>query len=149
MARQSVFYNPEKDLSENYTEEFRVETVTVKDVTNLRVEHHYWRDADGDLWGDFDNPMENVHRDFEAYRKEKNFLSPAEIHRIREKMGLTVRQFADKLGLGVSTLSQIENNQRIQVKYQDNLFRWANGETFHRQSPGRPKMPLTLNPKDA
>ena len=46
-----------------------------------------------------------------------------ELKKLRTDMHLTVREFADYMGLGYSNLSQIENNQRIQTKYQDVLFK--------------------------
>lgn len=36
---------------------------------------------------------------------------------------MSVREFADALGISSSTLTKIENNHRIQTKYQDRLFR--------------------------
>ena len=54
------FYNPEKEITEEYTEKWIIEKSRVKEVNDLLVTHHYWMDSDGELWGDFDNPMENV-----------------------------------------------------------------------------------------
>jgi DNA-binding transcriptional regulator YiaG len=130
MPNQQKFFNPEKALTELYTEKWLEETCTVKDITDLTIRHHYWEAPDGELWGDFNSPMENIHLDFQAYRQRKEFLTPTEIVHIRQQLHLTVREFADILGLGISTVSQIENNERIQTKYQDNLFRWAQGERF-------------------
>jgi len=122
------FFNPEKEITEDYTEVLTIKSMTVKDEHNLLVLHRYWKDADGELWSDFDDPSENLRRDFDTYRNRKGFLSPTEIYNIRRKKGMSLREFAEKLGLGVSTLSQIENNQRLQVKYQDTLFRFADDE---------------------
>jgi len=130
MSHQKTFYNPEIAAKVTYTEKWKMETVTVKEISDLHVLHHYWQDAAGELWGDFDDPMENVRSDFQAYRQRKNYLAPQDIVTLRKKLNLTVRQFASKLGLSSSTLSQIENDQRIQTRYQDNLFRWASGEKF-------------------
>ena len=68
---EKKFYNPEKESTEFYTEKWVLEQTTVKDLKNLTVKHHYWIDSDGEWWVDFENPMENVHADFDAYRIEK------------------------------------------------------------------------------
>lgn len=39
---------------------------------------------------------------------------------------MSVREFADALGISSSTLTKIENNHRIQTKYQDQLFKLVN-----------------------
>lgn len=124
MSTKKRFYNPELNIYANYTEEWLPEKVTVKDE-ELLVVNHYWRDKNGELWGDFDNPMENVYRSFAVYRKRKGYLSPAEIKKAQKKLGFTVREFAKTLGISSSALTEIENNHRIQTKYQDNLFRDA------------------------
>ncbi|WP_125583456.1 helix-turn-helix domain-containing protein [Levilactobacillus cerevisiae] len=130
MPNQQAFFNPETERTEIYTEKWLEETCTVKELTDLSVRHHYWEGPDGELWGDFNDPMENVRRDFQAYRERQHFLTPPEIIHVRQRLNLTVRAFAAALGLGVSTVSQIENGERLQTKYQDNLFRWAQGDRF-------------------
>ncbi|WP_461243384.1 helix-turn-helix domain-containing protein [Secundilactobacillus muriivasis] len=131
MTTKKTFYNPETETNDLYTEKYITETVTVKDLSDLQVQHHYWEDSDGELWGDFEHPMENVEKDFEAYRNQKGFMQPTDILKLRKKLGLTVREFANRLDIGASTLSQIENNQRLQTGYQNNLFKWANNEPFN------------------
>ncbi|HIW88489.1 MAG TPA: helix-turn-helix domain-containing protein [Candidatus Ligilactobacillus excrementipullorum] len=125
MVKKRKFYNPELETTELYTEVWRPELVTVKDVTDLLVINHYWQDSDGELWGDFTDPMENVREAFDAYRERQDYLKPVEIKKIRHDLGMTVREFADFIGIGSSTLTQIENNKRLQVKYQENLFRFV------------------------
>lgn len=115
-------FNPELETTDWYTEVWRVELVQVKDMPNLLVRNHYWRDAAGELWGDFDNPMENVRAGFAAYRAKKGYMTPDEIRALRKHLNLSVRKFADQLGIAPSTLTQIENDQRVQVKYQELLF---------------------------
>lgn len=123
MVKKRKLYNPELNKSDVYTEVWLNEKINVKDEKNLSVLNHYWKDSEGELWGNFDDPMENVHRGFEAYRKKKGYLSPTEIKKIRKDLGLTVRKFANALGISPSALTQIENNHRIQAKYQDVLFK--------------------------
>ena len=120
------FYNPEMNTVDIYEEVWIVEKINIKDEKNLLVKNHYWRDKFGELWADFDNPMENVYRGFEAYRTRKGFLSPEQIKKIRNSVNMSVREFADALGISSSTLTKIENNHRIQTKYQDQLFKLVN-----------------------
>lgn len=120
------FFNPERNSIDIYEEVWIVEKINVKDEKNLLVKNHYWRDKFGELWADFDNPMENVYRGFDAYRTRKGFLFPKQIKEIRNSVDMTVREFADALGISSSTLTKIENNHRIQTKYQDQLFRLVN-----------------------
>lgn len=119
------FYNPEKEQSELYTEKWITEKSRVKDINDLSVKHHYWEDSDGELWLDFNDPMENVRADFDAYRQRLNYMSPQELKSLRKSLHLSQRAFASELGISYSVLSQIESNKRVQVKYQNNLFEWA------------------------
>lgn len=119
------FYNPELETTAVYEEVWRKEVVAVRDVSDLSVLNHYWRAANGELWGDFDDPMENVHRGFAAYRQHQNYMTPAEVKALRINLKLTVRQFAEILGISTSSLTQIENNHRVQARYQENLFEMA------------------------
>lgn len=117
------FFNPELNRSDYYTEVWLPEKVTVKDEKDLFVINHYWEDQDGELWGDFDNPMENVYRSFAAYRQKKVFLTPEQIRGLRKDLNMSVREFANSLGISSSALTKIENNHCVQTKYQDMLFR--------------------------
>ncbi|HBF75771.1 MAG TPA: transcriptional regulator [Lactobacillus sp.] len=117
------FCNEELGTTELYTEVWLTETVRVKDVDDLLVENHYWRDSDGELWNDFDDPMENVKRAFDAYRTRKGYMSPAEIRNLRESTDFSDSRFADALGLASSIVSEIEQNRRVQDEHQEDLFR--------------------------
>lgn len=135
MIKKKEFYNPELETTELYTEIWEPELIEVRDISDLLVVNHYWQDAEGELWGDFNDPMENVRNGFDAYRKRKGYMMPNEIQNLRNKLGMTVREFANTLGIGSSTLTQIENNKRLQVKYQENLFQavknqYKNGKIF-------------------
>ena len=123
MTKIKAFYNPELETTENYVEVWKPEVIKVKDESDLVVMNHYWLDKDGKLWGDFNNPMENVQRGFDAYRKRKGYMTPDEIRKLRHQINMSVRDFANAIGIGSSSLTQIENNQRVQVKYQEMLFR--------------------------
>ncbi|KRL41510.1 helix-turn-helix domain-containing protein [Liquorilactobacillus nagelii] len=132
MKKSKKLYNPELETTENYNEIWKPEVIKVKDESDLLVMNHYWQDKNGELWGDFNDPMENVRRGFNAYRKRKGYMTPENIRKLREKLNLSVREFAKLLGIGASSLTQIENNQRIQVKYQDVLFKSIE-ENYHYQ----------------
>lgn len=116
------FFNPELNREDTYTEVWLPEKVTVKDEQGLSIVNHYWQDNSGKLWTDFDHPMENVYRAFAAYRKRKKYMSAAQIKNLRKKLGLSVREFADNLGISSDTLIQIENNHKIQTEQQERLF---------------------------
>jgi len=120
-----TFYNPETETTDQYTEIWKLELVKVREEENLLVRNHYWQDSDNELWVDFDSPMENVYRAFKAYRDVKGYMCPDEKRKIRENLHMSVRKFADTLGIASSSLTQIENNQRVQAKYQENLFEAA------------------------
>lgn len=136
MNKIKEFYNPELETTENYAEVWKPEVIKVKDESDLVVMNHYWQDKDGELWGDFNNPMENVKRGFDAYRKRKGYMTPDEIRNLRNQLNMSVREFANAIGIGSSSLTQIENNQRVQVKYQEILFRAVKENyEYQRESP--------------
>lgn len=117
------FYNPELERSGWYQEVWKTEFIKVRDEDKLLVRNHYWQDEDGELWVDFNNPMENVIHGFAAYRTRKGYLVPDEIRELREQFGVTVESYADLLGITPVSLKQIESNQYIQTKHQEDLFR--------------------------
>lgn len=124
--KKRKFYNPELGTKEEYSEVWKTGTVSVRDLDDIKVVNHYWQDIDGELWGDFNDPMENVRRSFDAYRERKSYMTPDDIRSLRARLHMTVREFAEMLGIGSSTLTEIENNQRVQVKYQEILFEAVN-----------------------
>ena len=76
------------------------------------------------------NNDENTRNDFSAYRSRVGFMQPRELKKLRENIKMTVREFGDWTGLGYGTISKIENNQKIQTKYQDRIFQ-LNKEKFN------------------
>lgn len=123
-----IFYNIEKDKSESYTKVERLESVKVKDVDHLLIAAIYWRDPAGEVWLNPDDPLENVRASFTEYRKAKHYLQPIEIRRLHQELGLSLNKFARNLGMGPSSLSQIENNLKLQNKEQDVLFKSIRSE---------------------
>ncbi|MCH5463434.1 helix-turn-helix domain-containing protein [Lactobacillus sp. LC28-10] len=126
MTLKKEFYNPELETTELYSEVWKLEIVNIRGV-EIIVNNHYWQDENGELWGNFDDPMENVRNTFDAYRKKLDYMTPDEIRDLRQKIGMSVRDFAKALGIAPSTLTEIENYKRLQVKYQENLFEAARG----------------------
>jgi len=72
--------------------------------------------------------MENVRASFTEYRQVKHYMQPLEIKQLRQKLQLSLNKFARMLGMGPSSLSQIENNLKLQNKEQDVLFKSIRNE---------------------
>lgn len=132
------FYNEELETTERYKSVWKFEKTQVREITDLIVRHHYWEDSTGEFWSDFDDPMENPKADFIAYRARKNYMTPGEVKKLREHSGKTVRTFAHYLGIGSSTLSQLENNRRVQTKEQDSLLTMVS--TYYLEHQCLPKL---------
>lgn len=58
-------------------------------------------------------------------------MTPDEIRNLRHQLNMSVREFANAIGIESSALTQIENNQRVQVKYQEILFRAVKESSKH------------------
>ncbi|RRK09758.1 helix-turn-helix domain-containing protein [Lactiplantibacillus garii] len=129
---KKIFFNVELNTTAEYTEVWKYEVVKVKDVPDLLVRNHYWQDAQGELWLDFEDPNENFRGIFNAYRKRKGFMQPWEVKKLRANLGLSLRDFAERLGISYAKVSQIENNKRIQTLAQEVAFRKAQ-QDYQRQ----------------
>ncbi|PTM22155.1 transcriptional regulator [Lactobacillus sp. PFC-70] len=130
--KKRTFYNPETETKEEYTEVWKTESVSVKDIKDLLVTNHYWEDREGELWLDFEDPNENFRAAFNAYRRRKGYMEPQQIKDLRKRLGLDLRRFAERLGISYSKLSQIENNKRVQTLSQEVSFRKAQ-QDYQRQ----------------
>lgn len=124
MAKKT-FYNEELNTTEEYSEVWKYELMRVKDISDLIVHNHYWKDSRGELWLDFDDPNENFRKAFNAYRNRKGFMQPNEIKKLRENLHLSQRVFSGRLGISYAKVSQIENNKRVQTLSQEVSFRKA------------------------
>lgn len=82
------FYNEEYESEEWYTGVSKLKKVRVKDRDDLYVMHYYWKDEDGELWSDFDDPTANNRLDFIAYRQVKGYLSPEQIKELKIYRGI-------------------------------------------------------------
>ena len=122
---KKTFYNEELNTTEEYSEVWKYELMRVKDISDLIVHNHYWKDSRGELWLDFDDPNENCRKAFNAYRNRKGFMQPNEIKKLRENLHLSQRVFSERLGISYAKVSQIENNKRVQTLSQEVSFRKA------------------------
>lgn len=122
---KKFFYNPETEEKAEYTEVWKNEVIAMKDIKDLVVTTHYWEDDEGELWLDFDDPNENLRIIFDAYRKRKGYMQPEQVKKLRKCLKLSQRDFASRLGISYSKLSQIESNKRVQSLSQENVFRKA------------------------
>jgi putative zinc finger/helix-turn-helix YgiT family protein len=59
----------------------------------------------------------------DAFRRQVNLLSPAEIRQNREALGLTQKQLANRLEVAEATLSRWETGGQIQQRSLDRLLR--------------------------
>lgn len=97
------------------------EEVTVKDLT-FTVNHEYdVCENCGEMFEPIEDVDKNLKEDYRVYREKVGFLQPKKIKKIREKYHMNLRQFAELLGIGYSTLSHIENGS-LQSWYQNSLF---------------------------
>lgn len=122
---KKVFYNEELDTTEEYSEVWKYELMQVKDIPDLIVRNHYWKDDRGELWLDFNDPNENFRRAFNAYRSRKEFMQPNDIKKLRGNLHLSQRVFSERLGISYAKASRIENNKRVQTLSQEISFRKA------------------------
>lgn len=104
------------------------EKVTIRGV-ELTVNHEYDKcKSCNELFEPHEDYDKNIKNDYIAYRQKMGFMQPEEIKSIRKKYEMTIRQFAAIIGIGFSTLSNIENGV-LQNSYQDALFRLAKTPT--------------------
>lgn len=101
-----------------------METVKVKDLEISNTHIYYRCEKCGEMYEPFDNPDYNILSDFTIYRDKKNLLQPENIQQIREKYGLSQRDFSKLLALSHATISRIEGGV-IQSKQHDVLLRLA------------------------
>ncbi len=91
----------------------------------IEIELDYYYDEEHDEYY-FDEELGNLHLKLlrNEYRRLNNLLTDDEIKSIREKYGLSQKDFAIILGLGEVTITRYESKQ-IQDKAQDDLIRSA------------------------
>ena len=118
-------YSNETQKNEQYQLIEILEEVEIKNESFEVVHEYYQRLSDQELFEPFDNPDKNLNKDYALYRKKHALLTSMEIKEIRQKYGLSVRDFARVLGISYTNLSSIENGS-IQAGYIDSLLRLVN-----------------------
>lgn len=105
----------------NFERVYLIEEVTVKGET-FEVDHEYDKCENcNELFEPIEDVDKNIKNDYRVYREKVGYIQPEEIKQIREKYGMSLRQFSELLGIGFSTLHHIEKGS-LQTKYQNSLF---------------------------
>ncbi|MFT8411957.1 MAG: helix-turn-helix domain-containing protein [Schleiferilactobacillus perolens] len=92
---------------------------------DVSIQSEYWVLANKDISNTanyllpINDPDKNTRAVYVAFRKNANYLSPSEIRDQRVRVGLNLRELAQILGFSYSTLSEIENNKRLQNQLQE------------------------------
>lgn len=115
-------YSYETGQEETYKKIIVEEEVYVKKEKFTLNNSYYQRLSDGELFEPFDDPDYNIKNAYKLYRNKFNLLSSDEVINIRKMYQLSIREFANILGISYSNLSLIENGG-IQAKYIDNILR--------------------------
>ncbi|WP_137625596.1 transcriptional regulator [Lactiplantibacillus pingfangensis] len=136
-------YNEELETEEWYTGVKKLKKVRVRNRDDIYVYHYYWMDSYGDLWSDFEAPLANNQRDFDAYRKVEGYMTPNQIKELIDVSGKSLRGFSAYANLGLSTLSQLINNLRVQTPQQENFFKMVSN---YMNKNG--KLPMLHEPND-
>lgn len=69
------------------------------------------------------NPEERSKERKRAQLSKEGFLTDEDIKRIRKKLGLTQKEMAEKLGVGLKNFARYENLSVRQSRAMDNLLR--------------------------
>lgn len=112
-------------LSDRKFERIEIEeNVEIRSV-NFKVLHEYDKCTEcKELFEPYEDVDKNIKKDYFEYRKKVGYLNPEQIKAIRKKYTMSMRDFAAILGIGYSTLSNIENGA-LQNDYQNTLFEFA------------------------
>ncbi len=111
----------------------------MKNVDNLRVrkvqvnvknslieyDEYYLVDENGEEVFDRNIEIENDQRLYDIYKKQNNLLTNFEIKKIRQKYGLTQKEYALVLGLGEVSINRFEKGA-IQTEAVDSILRLSN-----------------------
>lgn len=106
--------NPFTDTHDNYQIVYKIEKLKVRGG-EVEFKARYLQDSNGELWGDFKHPMENVYRAFDAYRRKMNLFSPNEICKLQKDLALSDQELAQKLDIDTKYLSLIKHGHVLQT----------------------------------
>lgn len=137
MKKKVARFSTDTGKTEDYELVSIFEQVRVKKEAFEADHLYYKRISDGELFEPFDDPDYNLRIDYDLYRERHSLLSSEEVHAVRQKYQLSIREFAALLGVSYANLSAIENGG-LQSKYLDTLLRLAsNTAAFQELLPAR------------
>lgn len=107
-------------------ENLRVRKVQVEVKKKLiEYDEYYLVDLNGEEIFDRNIEIENDQRLYDIYKKENNLLTNSEIKKIRQKYGLTQKEYALVIGVGEVTVHRFEKGA-IQTEAVDSIMRLSN-----------------------
>lgn len=98
--------------------------VNVKD-TLIEYDEYYLVDENGEEIFDRNIEIENDQRLYDIYKKQNNLLTNGEIKKIRQKYGLTQKEYALVIGVGEVTVHRFEKGA-IQTEAVDAIMKLSN-----------------------
>lgn len=93
--------------------------------TLIEYEEYYVVDENGEEIFDRNIEIENDQRLYDIYKKRNNLLTNMEIKKIRQKYGLTQKEYALIIGVGEVTIHRFEKGA-IQTEAIDSIMRLSN-----------------------
>ena len=93
--------------------------------TLIEYEEYYLVDDNGEEIFDRNIEIENDQRLYDIYKKQNNLLTNSEIKKIRQKYGLTQKEYALVIGVGEVTVHRFEKGA-IQTEAVDSIMRLSN-----------------------
>lgn len=91
----------------------------------IEYDEYYLVDSNGEEVFDRNIEIENDERLYDIYKRESNLLTNAEIKQIRQKYGLTQKEYALVIGVGEITVHRFEKGA-IQTEAVDAIMRLSN-----------------------
>lgn len=119
-------------LKGNRKESFNIiqieENVKVENI-DVKIKAEYWVPSSEKITADtmflpFDDPDKNIKTAYDKFRKFANYLTPTEIRDARNRLELSLSDIAYILGINNETLSEIEDNKRLQTQLQENVLEY-------------------------
>lgn len=93
--------------------------------TLIEYEEYYLVDESGEEIFDRNIEIENDQRLYDIYKKQNNLLTSLEIKKIRQKYGLTQKEYALVIGVGEVTVHRFEKGA-IQTEAVDSIMKLSN-----------------------
>ena len=93
--------------------------------TLIEYDEYYLVDEMGEEIFDRNIEIENDKQLYDIYKKQNNLLTNSEIKKIRQKYGLTQKEYALVIGVGEVTVHRFENGA-IQTEAIDSIMKLSN-----------------------